>query len=426
MKFSAFGSHTTLDKHEKGDRLEELISEAVRSFAPGAENMCIVPPDLSRYQSQAGSITKMLWKSFGSSIKNIIPAVGTHHPMNTAGLEKMYRGIPEKLFLPHDFRRDAATLGRIGGSFIEELSEGVLNYDWPVQINSRLSSGACDCIISIGQVVPHEVTGMANHVKNLLIGTGGKEAIDKSHYLGAVYGMERILGKADSPVRRLLNEAASRYLASLPILYILTVIDPKTDEAGGLRGVFMGDSDRCFSEAAALSAAVNIETVDTPLRNCIVSLDEAKYGSFWIGNKGIYRTRKAMAEGGTLWIVAPGLKECGEDGEADRLIRKYGYPGRRRVMELVESNVELQTNLGAAAHLIHGSTEGMFSVRVVSDRMSREVIESLHYEHCSSEEFTGRFPAEELVPGYNDIGETEPVYYIPDPALGLWQIKDEG
>jgi hypothetical protein len=83
--------------------------------------------------------------------------------------------------------------------------------------------------------------------------------------------------------------------------------------------------------------------------------------STWLGNKAVYRTRMAMADGGELIILAPGVKEFGEDHEIDRLIRKYGYRGTPATLAAVKANEELRNNLSAAAHLIHGSSEGRFN-----------------------------------------------------------------
>ena len=425
MEFYAFGETAILDPDDtKG--IGNHIFSAIEAYTPGAENICIVPPDFSRYQSGAGGITNMLWKHFGPKVKAVIPALGTHHPMTQAETRSMFGNIPENLFRHHNFQTDVTTLGRIPAELIEELSEGRLAFDWPVQMSKLISGGGFDCIVSIGQVVPHEITGMANYTKNLLIGTGGKEAIDKSHYLGAVYGMERIMGVTDTPVRRLLNTAAKQFLDTFPVLYILTVIEQNDQGSGTIAGIFIGNSDTCFQKAAGLSRSVNVHMVKEPLKNCIVYLDPEKYNNFWIGNKGIYRLRMAMADGGTLWVYAPGLQSCGEDAAADAIIRKYGYIGTDNIIRLVQRKKDLQENLRAAAHLIHGSTEDRFSVVVSTQLMDRREIEGLNYSYCCPSEFGGRFPLHAFTPGWNTALNGDQVYYVPDPALGLWSAEKNG
>ena len=115
--------------------------------------------------------------------------------------------------------------------FICRESEGKLDYAWKAQVNKLLVEGGFDLIVSIGQAVPHEVVGMANYNKNVFVGTGGPEGINKSHFLGAVYGMERIMGRADNPVRRVYNYASDHCSDSLPpIVYVLTVVGRGSDE----------------------------------------------------------------------------------------------------------------------------------------------------------------------------------------------------
>ena len=420
MVLYAFGDTSELDPADAAE-IDRGVCGAVEQYLSDASSWCIVPPDGSRLQSRAGELTGMLWRRFGGRIKAVIPALGTHHAMSEDEVRAMFPDVPERLFSRHDYRKNVTTLGRMPAEYIEELSEGRLSFDWPVQINSRLASGRYDAIISIGQVVPHEITGMANYTKNILIGTGGKEAIDKSHYLGAVCGMERIMGRTDTPVRRLLNTAAKQFLGSMPILYILTVIEQDGWGKDNLAGIFIGTTEQCFQKAAALSRSLNVHTLGKSLQTCVVNLDPEKYTNFWLGNKAVYRLRMAMAAGGELWMYAPGLERRGEDPAADALIRKYGYIGTERIMELVRRDRELSENLSAAAHLIHGSAEGRFSVIISSEKMGRREIEKVNYNYSPPGDFTGRFPPNKFKPGWNRTAEGEEIFYVPDPALGLWK-----
>src|ERR1700728_365634 len=153
----------------------------------------------------------------------------------------MFGKMPLELFRVHNWRTAIETLGELPAEFIREQSEGTLNYAWPAQVNRLIAQGDFDLILSIGQVVPHEVIGMANYTKNILVGTGGREGINRSHYLGAVYGMERIMGRADNPVRAVLNYASDLFLRDLPIVYVQTVVGRKQDGGLATRGVFIGD-----------------------------------------------------------------------------------------------------------------------------------------------------------------------------------------
>jgi nickel-dependent lactate racemase len=154
------------------------------------------------------------------------------------------------------------TLGEVPAEFVKQASEGKVDYAWPAQVNKLLAEGGHDLILSIGQIVPHEVIGMANYNKNIFVGTGGAEGINKSHFLGAAYGMERIMGRANNPVRSVLNYASDHFANHLPIVYVLTVIGKGGDGGLAVKGLFIGDDAECFEAAAELSLQVNFEMLD--------------------------------------------------------------------------------------------------------------------------------------------------------------------
>ncbi len=383
-----------------------------------------IPPDFTRFHSKAGILTSGAYDFFGKKLTDILPALGTHTPMTEGEAERMFPGVPFNLFREHRWKEDLVTLGTVPGSFIEGQTEGKLDFDWPAQVNSLLVNGEFDLILSIGQVVPHEVVGMANYNKNIFIGTGGSEGINKSHFIGAVYGMERMMGRADTPVRRVLNYASDNFADNLPIVYVQTVIG--MDSTGTLvtRGLYVGDDAECFEKAAALSLKVNFKMMKEPLKKVVVYLDQDEFRSTWLGNKSIYRTRMAIADHGELIILAPGVKEFGEDPEIDRLIRRYGYFGTEKTLKAVKESIDLQKSLGAAAHLIHGSSEGRFSITYCPGGLSREEIESVNFNYAELDTMIERYNPGKLKDGLNILPDGEEIFYISNPALGLWACKD--
>ncbi|HEY6850703.1 MAG TPA: lactate racemase domain-containing protein [Terracidiphilus sp.] len=400
------------------EQLRQLLEESLAKL--GARNRVLaVPPDQSREHSRAGELTRFTWQYYGDRLKAVLPALGTHSPMRTEQIARMFGEVPQELFRVHNWRRDVETLGEVPAEFIHERSEGKLNYPWPAQVNRLISQGGFDLILSLGQVVPHEVIGMANYTKNVLIGAGGREGINRSHYLGAVYGMERIMGRAENPVRSVLNYAAERFLHQLPIVYVLTVVSRR--ESGGLavRGLFIGDTSECFHLAAELSLKVNFEMLDEPIRKAVVYLDPREFQSTWLGNKAVYRTRMALADGADLIILAPGVKEFGEDKGIDKLIRQYGYHGTPATLAAVEANKDLASDLSAAAHLIHGSSEGRFNITWCPGHLSREEIEAVGFRYADLNSALERFNPDKMSHGYNRI-EDEDVFFISNPGLGLW------
>jgi nickel-dependent lactate racemase len=409
------------------DQLKEAFLEGLKAIerAKGApKKVLALPPDITRAHSRAGSLTRFAYDYYGKALTDIMPTLGTHTPMSPAEIEEMFPGVEPGLFRVHKWRSDVLTLGEVPASYIKELSEGKLSFSWPAQANRLLVEGGHDLILSLGQVVPHEVIGMANYNKNIFIGAGGSEGINKSHYLGAVYGMERIMGRAINPVRLVLNYAQEHFARALPIVYAHTVVARQSDGSLAVKGLYMGDDEQCFLKAAELSLKVNFTMLEKPLRKVVVYLDPKEFRSTWLGNKSVYRTRMAIADGGELLVLAPGVKEFGEDREIDRLIRKYGYSGTDKVIRLVESEPELAGNLSAAAHLIHGSSEGRFSITYAPGHLSREETEGVGFGYAELAAALKRYDPATLREGYNTLPDGEEIFYISNPAVGLWAHRD--
>jgi nickel-dependent lactate racemase len=388
------------------------------------KKVLVVPPDFTRFHSQAGALTSLLYKYYKENLKDILPALGTHAPMTDDQISEMFKGVPKELFRIHDWRKDVVTVGTVPGEFVSRITNGALDYSWPAQLNKLVFSGGHDLILSVGQVVPHEVIGMANYNKNLFVGTGGPEGINKSHFLGAVFGMEKIMGKAINPVRSLLNYASENFIAHLPVVYVQTVIGREENGNIVIRGLYIGDDEEVFKLAAELSLKVNFCILDKPLKKVVVYLDPSEFKSTWLGNKSVYRTRMAMADHGELIVLAPGLKEFGEDKEIDRLIRKYGYKGTPATLKSVKENEELKLNLSAAAHLIHGSSEDRFSITYCPGNLTQQEIESVNFKYADLGETLKKYDPEKLKEGYNKLNNGEEIYFISNPALGLWTSKE--
>jgi len=408
--------------------LKQGLYEALKKLGK-RKKVIVVPPDYTRYPSRAGELTEYAWQYYGDALTDVLPALGTHTPMTDSQIAHMFGTLPNSLIREHDWRNDVVTLGEVPAEYVKEVSEGAVDFPWPAQINKMLRDGDYDLILSIGQVVPHEVVGMANYNKNIFVGTGGVEGINKSHFIGAAYGMERMMGHADTPVRKIFNYASEHFSNHLPIVYVQTVVGlDKSDGRVKCRGLFVGDDYEVFDKAAKLSLKVNFEMLDTPLKKVVVYLDPTEFKSTWLGNKAVYRTRMAIDDGGELIIIAPALVEFGEDKEIDRLIRKYGYFGTPRTLKACDENEELRNNLSAAAHLIHGSSEGRFSITYCpgkgKENLSQTEIESVGFLYADIDEVTARYNPETLKDGVNILPDGEEIFYISNPALGLWAFKD--
>ena len=401
-----------------------LLQEALLKLGGIPKKILVIPPDITRLHSNAGELTRILyelWDAANGTTFDILPAIGTHAPMTEPQIAEMYGDLSKATYHVHHWRTGLYHFGEVPSEFIHEVSEGKLDYSIPVAVNRHLVEGDYELIISVGQVIPHEVIGIANGFKNVLVGAGGVEMINKSHFLGAVDGMERLMGRTDTSVRRVLNYAHTHYLKQLGIVYVMSVMDVDTNSNRIMRGLYIGDDARTFETAAELSRNVNMTFLDEPLEKVVVHLDPREFRSTWLGNKAIYRTRMAMADDGELIIIAPGLREFGEDAEIDRLIRKYGYCGTPATLKAVEENRELQDNLSAAAHLIHGSTEGRFKVVYATEHLKQTEIESVGYEWAPLDEVLSQYNPETLIDGFND----DDFFYISEPGQGLWALRSQ-
>ena len=404
-----------------------LIRDGLAKIGIEPKRVLLLPPDITRLNSNAGEITALLYEMLSPRAHiDIMPALGTHVPMTDAEIRRMFGdSIPLDCFKVHDWRDGLVYLGDVPGDKIKEWSEGRLDFSIRIEIDRILIEGSYDLVLSIGQIVPHEVVGMANYTKNICVGIGGVDTINKSHFLGAVYNMERMMGRIDTPVRRVYNYGCESFLSQYPINYILTVMGK--DEASGqvvIRGLYIGDDMATFEQGARLSQKVNLDLLDEPIKKAVVFLNPEEFKSTWLGNKAVYRTRMAMADDGDLIVLAPGLREFGEDKQIDALIRKYGYRGTPATLKAVEDNEDIRGNLSAAAHLIHGSSEGRFRITYCpGPKVSREEIESVGFLAADLDKMLQRYDPRQLKDGYNKLPDGEEVFYISNPALGLWALK---
>jgi len=402
----------------------KFIDDAYAVFSKNRiiKKILIIPPDFTRFYSMSGKITSMLYKRLKDICTiDILPALGTHMPMTDKELDEMFEGIPHDRFFIHDWKKDVVKIGEVPKDFVYEVSEGLVNEKIDVEVNKRFLDKSYDLIISIGQVVPHEVVGMANYSKNIFVGIGGNSMINKSHMLGAFYGMERMMGRDYSPVRKVFDYAQEKFISSFPLFYIFTVTT-QNGASADIHGLYAGNGRDAFEEALKDSQQKNFTFLDEEPEKIVVYLDEREFKTTWLGNKAIYRTRMAIAKGGDLIILAPEVKRFGEDAENDRLIRKYGYIGRENILKKADENDDLKSNLSVAAHIIHGSSDGKFNITYAVRHMTKEEIENANFNYMDYDEAVKLYDPKKLKDGYNYVNG-EKIYFISNPALGLWSSR---
>ena len=390
------------------------------------KKVLILPPDISRFHSGAGFIANTYYHTLterGVHV-DVMPALGTHEPMTEAQFATMYGDIPYSAMCKHHFKTEVVKLGEISGEYMASISEGLWNEPLTVEVNRRLVSGEYDLILSVGQVVPHEVIGMSNHTKNIFVGAGGSDMINKSHMVGAAYGLERMIGFDKTPVRLAFDKAFNDFLADKPITFVLTVTTAPQGETV-YHGLFIGEGRRCYEAAVELASVKNITHLPKRLQKCVVYIDPNEFHTTWIGNKSVYRTRMAMADGGELIVLAPGVCRFGENDIQETLIRKYGYRGRIKTMESFQNpdNTDLRENMGVAAHIIHSSPDDRFTVTYAVRDISKEEVLSVGFGAADYEEMAKRYDPKKLTYGFNTMPDGEEVYFIPNPAIGLWMAE---
>jgi len=410
-------------KSEQGLK-DDALRQAVRESLAGRDlkKVLILPPDYSRMYSGCGKLTAFYYELLKDTCEvDVMPALGTHVAMTREECEAFFEGVvPYEKLIVHNWRHDVVKIGEIPSDYVSEVSEGLFNETIDVEVNHLLIDGGYDLILSLGQVVPHEVVGMSSYSKNIFVGCGGFSIINSSHLLGAFYGMERIMGKDHSPVRKIFDYAQQHFMNDVPLLFVMTCAT-HTGHTTNIHGLYIGETRECFEMAVKHSQEKNMTHVDEPFDKVIAYLDPREFKSTWIGNKAVYRTCMAIRDGGELIILAPGIERFGEDDEFDRLIRKYGYVGRENVLKLYNdpANTDLKTNLSVVAHLIKGSSTGRFKITYCTKLLSKEEMEGMGLSYRPYDEMAEIYNPALLKDGWNDVNG-ERVFYISNPAIGLW------
>ncbi len=402
-----------------------LLEEARKRIKRDLKRVLLLPPDLTRAHSGAGRITEMLYEGLAGCEVAVIPTLGQHRPHTEEENRWMFGAIPNHKIFAHDWRGGCTRVGTIPGSMVAETTGGVADWEIPLGLNTKVMTEPWDLVINVGHVVPHEVLGFANHNKNYFIGLGGKETICASHIAAAVYGIENNLGCLVTPLRACYNWAEQKYLGHLPDVYLQIVMRRDAEEKLVTSGIYVGDDLETYLTAARASREQNITTFDKPLRKVVAVMQADEFRSTWVANKAVYRTRMAIADGGELLVIAPGLERFGEQPDVDALIRKYGYTGTPRILSLYKTELELQDLAHATAHLIHGSSEGRFTIRYAPGHLSRKEIEGVGYEYADLRETLTRYPQERMTEGWNTMADGEEVFYISTPSAGLWSTLEK-
>jgi nickel-dependent lactate racemase len=414
----------TITEQQIKEAAARLIAEARQRIAPSLKRVLLLPPDLTRAHSGSGKVTEWIYQTIIAAEPDahirVIPTLGQHIPHTEAENKWMFGSIPNDIILAHDWRNGVSHVGTIPASLVKETTGGVADWEIPVDLNSTLIDEPWDLIVNIGHVVPHEVLGFANHNKNYFIGLGGKETICASHIAAAVYGIENNLGCLVTPLRACYNSAERDLLAHLPDVYFQIVMQRDAANKLVTSGIYVGDDLDTYLGAARQSREQNITVFDKPVRKIVAVMQADEFRATWVANKAVYRTRMAIADGGELLILAPGVERFGEQPEVEALIRKYGYKGTERTLRLYQTEADMREIPHGVAHLIHGSSEGRFTITYAPGHLTREEIESVGYEYMDLSEAQQRYNPAVMNEGWNTLPDGEEIFYISTPSAGLW------
>ncbi len=413
-----------IDEASQRELMARVVREVHTRFGSKVSRALLVPSDRTRFHSRSGFLANRLFHALGSGCHtDVMPALGQHLPHTPAENRWMFGDVPEERILVHDWKNSCQTVGDVSAEFVRHATGGSADWGFPIEIDRAVLDGGYDVVISIGQVVPHEVLGYANHNKNLIVGVGGKSTICASHLIAASDAIEDTLGQIVTPLRGCFNVAEREFLRNVPIVYILTVKTPELEKQPALAGLFVGETVETYVRAARFARTNSVKLFDEPLRKIVCFMDGKKFQSTWVANKAIYRTRMVLADGGELIVVAPGVCRFGEHGDIDGLIRKHGYRGTARAMQAHNSDPAMRDLGHTAAHLIHGSSEGRFKIVYAAGGLTREEVEGVGFQHMEIEEALRRYHPDEMDAGLNTV-DGEDIFFIPSPSLGLWTSQE--
>jgi nickel-dependent lactate racemase len=417
---------TSISRERMQDLMRQTVDQARKRICAKPKRVLLLPPDITRMHSGSGWLTEMLYDLLCEEAEvHVIPTLGQHVPHTAAENRQMFGSIPNERIHAHDWRDGCVEVGSIPGRYLDEVSEGAADWDIPLTLNRMLMEEKWDLIINIGHVVPHEVLGFANHNKNYFIGLGGKDLICTSHMAAACCGIENNLGNLVTPVRACFNRAEDEYLGHLPDLYVQVVMGRNQQGELVHTGCYVGDDLETYLEAAKQSRRENITIFEEPLEKVVCVMQGDEFFSTWVANKAVYRTRMAMADGGELIILAPGLKRFGEQPEVDAFIRKYGYVGTPKVMAQYKQNADMQDLAHATAHLIHGSSEGRFTITYAPGHLTKQEIETVGFQYADLRQMMEHYQIDRLNEGWNTTADGERFYYIATPSAGLWATREK-
>jgi nickel-dependent lactate racemase len=371
-------------------QIETMVADGLNSLAVNDKRVLVIIPDATRTMPLP-LFFRLIAQHWLPRVKalDFLVALGTHPPLSDEALlhlvgltaeEKAARYANIRL-LNHAWKDPNAltTIGIIPASEIEQISHGLLSQAVPVRLNKLILD--YDELLICGPVFPHEVVGFSGGNKYFFPGIAGADIIDFTHWLGALITSYTIIGTADTPVRRVIDRAASFIPVARHALCSVVTHE-------GVEGVFFGTPEEAWQQAARLSAQVHVRYVERPYRQ-VLSVMPKMYDEIWVGAKGMYKMEPVVADGGELIIYAPHIKEISVVHGA--VIRQIGYHVRDYFVKQWDKFKDLPW--GVLAHSTHLRGIGTYENGVEHPRITVTLATGIAREECEQVNLRYRDPA---------------------------------
>jgi len=345
-------------------------------------------------------------------------ALGTHPPMSDEAIHKLVGITPEersgkysKIGLYNhrwDLPETFTTLGTITSEETRAISRGLLAQEVPVSVNKMVVD--YDLIIVCGPVFPHEVVGISGGNKYFFPGIAGAEVINFTHWLGALITSYEIIGSINTPVREMINKAAS--FITTPRLFICPVVT-----SAGIAGLFMGNPEKSWLSAAELSANLHVKYVEKPFKRVLSVLPEM-YDEIWTGAKGMYKLEPVVADGGEVIIYAPHIHQF--SFTHGKVLEQIGYHVRDVFVKQWDQYKDYPW--GVLAHSTHLRGMGTYEDGIESPRIQVTLATSIPEETCRRMGLGYLDPAS-INPAEWANREDEGILLVPHAGEVLYRLK---
>lgn len=402
------------------DNVEEILAGACPAEEFRGKRILLIVPDGTR-TAPVGMVFKALHKQVGATVSamDVMVALGTHAPMSEEAICERLEISPEERLgvyrdiqlLNHEWDNPSAlkSIGTISGKQVSILSEGLFSMEVDVTVNRRLFE--YDRLIIIGPVFPHEVVGFSGGNKYLFPGVAGPEVLNFFHWLGAVITNPMIIGNKWTPVRKVVDHAAS--MVSVDKLCLALVVDH-----GELAGLFVGTPESAWDQASELSRELHITYKEKPFHT-ILSCAPAMYDELWVGGKCMYKLEPILADGGELIIYAPHIHEVSV--VHGRLIEEIGYHCRDYFTKQWDRFKHYPW--GVLAHSTHVRGIGRYENGVEKCRAQVTLATGISRETCERINLGYRDPATIRVEDFAGR-ESEGILCVPKAGEMLFQLRN--